>query len=116
MTQLRLTEDYINSILHGGLLKGKRFHDKFDFFTHVPPARTSGESYKPADVANDPTNVPIFKGGEIVRFAGSVADPIESYGFNRGDIIEMPAELAERWLARMQVVNGTEINFFDEII
>lgn len=109
---IKLTKAYIDNF-NSGLMKGRKFHDKYDFFTHTPPPRSGGEGYKPRDVAKDPTNVPIYDQiegsltyGEIIRYEGSVSDPIEYYGCNYGEELIMPTIKANKWLA-------AKVNFRD---
>lgn len=126
---VQLTQAYID-IIFKKVSGGKLIFGKYHFFNCTQPERDPGkEGFRFEDVDTDPTNVPIYdqeKGsssfGDIIRFEGSVENPIESYKLNFGDIISMPNAVADKWLAmKVKVRDPDDLtkfldkNIFEEV-
>jgi len=108
---IKLTADYEKYILKG-TLKGKKIHG-YDFLLTDFPPRAGGEGFKVEDVIKDPTKVPIYdhlKGsptyGQIIRYEGTVENPIKYYACDCGNTIAVPNAEADKLLnAKIKVKN-----------
>lgn len=101
---IRLTKDY-------KLPNNMKCIGGYDFFNYERPSLTEGEFYKPAEIPNNPDNVPIYDSKECANIIRTVS--IESYGCHcNHDTIEVPTVKADEFLA----MKFRDKNIFEEIV
>ncbi len=128
---IKLTKDYMTHIFNGELNKGRKIHGKYHFFSmELPACIAGGEGYKKSDVANDPTNVPIYNQdksspnfGDIIRHEGSNATPatsdIEFFGCTCDEIMSVATAKANEFLTfrfKTDQKSSKIYNVFKEVI